>query len=96
MLFSRRSIQRMLDQNAEWMRPDQLQEHVKALNDPKQDTLAKLWEVAVLNGLSKFVNISYERETGSYKPDIVYELNEEQVVADIVTISDKDRHKKIL
>jgi hypothetical protein len=95
MIFSRHAIQQMLDENAAWITPEQSQEHAKTLNDPRRerDTLATVWEIAVLNGLSQFVNISHEPETGSKKPDIVYQACREQVVADIKTISDKDRHK---
>jgi len=100
MLFSRRAIQRMLDENASWMTPGQLLEQVRSLNNPDEVTpLAWVWEVAVLNALSKFVQIVYEPELGSRpnpklgsRPDIVFQVDGETVIADITAISDKCRH----
>jgi hypothetical protein len=82
----------MLDQNAEWMPPDPLRLQVEALNNPDDPApLGKIWEVAVLNALSKIVRITHEPDFGS-KPDIVFEVGGETVVADVTTISDKSCH----
>lgn len=94
MLFSRRTIQRMLDENAAWMPLEKLREQVDALNDPKEPfPLAKIWEVAVLNALSKIVEIQHEPNLSS-RPDIVYRLNGETVIADVRAISDRNRHRR--
>lgn len=93
MLFSRRAIQQMLDENAGWMAPDKLREHVMALNNPNEVTpLARVWEVAVLNSLSKLVSIDHEPDLGS-RPDIVFQVDGETVIADITAISDKTLHR---
>jgi hypothetical protein len=82
----------MLNENASWMTPRQLRKHVNALNSPDEPSpLAWIWEVAVLNGLSKFVAIDHEPDLGS-KPDAVFQVNGEIVIAEITTISDKSRH----
>jgi len=93
MLFSRKAIQQMLEENACWMAPEQLEEYIKALNNPNEVTpLAKVWEVAVLNSLSKLVSINHEPDLGS-KPDIVFQVDGETVIAEITTISDKSIHR---
>lgn len=94
MIFSRRTIQRMLDENTAWMTRKQVQKQVRALNNPEEPSpLAWVWEVAVLNGLSKLVKIVHEPDLGS-KPDIVFEVDGETVIADVTTISDKSRHEQ--
>jgi hypothetical protein len=93
MLFFRRTIQRMLDENAVWLTPEQTQAHVDALNDMgRENTLSTVWEIAVLNALRKFTDLAHEPDLGC-RPDIFFGVGEELVAADIVTISDKTRHK---
>jgi hypothetical protein len=61
-IFSRRAIQRMLDENSRWARLEDIQKHVDWLNDSdRQDFLAAEWEVAVLNAFSKLGELQHER-----------------------------------
>ena len=94
MLFSRRTIQRMLDENAAWMPLGPLREQVKRLNDPNEPSpLAVIWEVAVLNALSKNVKIEHEPNLVT-RPDVLYRFGGETVIADVRAISDKERHRR--
>jgi hypothetical protein len=92
-LFSRRTIQRMLDENARWMLPRQVQRHVRTLNDSDSEhILPTEWEVAVLNGLSKLGEVVHEPKLrGSSKPDVLFRprTNCPAVLADVTTVSDK-------
>jgi hypothetical protein len=82
----------MLDENSSWLARKPSRKQVTALNNPDElSPLAWIWEVAVLNGLSKFVTIDYEPELGS-RPDIVFQVDGETVIAEITAISDKRRH----
>jgi hypothetical protein len=94
MLFSRRAIQRMLEENAAWMPPKALRDLRRALNNPKEPSpLSREWELAVLNALSKIVSVVHEPDWGK-RPDIVYQLGGETVMADVVTVSDRARHRR--
>lgn len=94
MLFSRRAIQRMLNENAAWMPPKPLRDLRRALNNPKEPSpLSREWELAVLNALSKIVSIVHEPDLGK-RPDIVYQLGGETVIADVVAVSDRTRHRR--
>ena len=89
MLFSRRSIQRMLDENSEWMPIEALRSQVRRLNNPSNPSpLSAEWEVAVLNALSRHVRITHEQDLGS-RPDILFEVGGCIVIADVTAVSDK-------
>jgi hypothetical protein len=90
-MFSRRAIQRMLDENAAWMCPDSVHRHVSALNNlDNKDVLATEWEVAVLNALSKVGTVDHEREfPGGAKPDIEFSSGSLHFIADITSVSDR-------
>jgi hypothetical protein len=80
----------MLDENSEWMPAKALQSQVGRLNSPDDPSpLAIQWEVAVLNALSKYVQITHEPDLGS-QPDILFEVNGENVVADVTAVSDRN------
>lgn len=89
-IFSRRTLQRLINENAEFLRPKQTKNHVDKLN--KFD-LAAEWEVVLLNAFSKFGKVEHEKPFNEKKPDI-YFISKENVshefLADIVTVSDKD------
>ncbi len=71
-----------------------LREQVKRLNTPSHASpLAPIWEVAILNALSKIVQIEHEPNLLS-KPDIVYRFHGETVIADVRAISDSERHRR--
>jgi len=94
MLFSRRAIQRMLDENATWMSTKSLRDLRRAMNNPDDPSpLSREWEIAVLNALSKIVMIDHEPDLGK-RPDIVYQMSGETVIADVVAMSDRTRHRR--
>ncbi|MGA3332535.1 MAG: hypothetical protein ABSC62_00080 [Terracidiphilus sp.] len=79
----------MLDENSEWMPAAALRSQVNRLNsrdDPSP--LSIEWEVAVLNALSKYVRITHEPDLCS-RPDILYEVGGETVIADVTAVSDR-------
>lgn len=97
-IFARRSIQRMLDENACWMKAGDVRAHVKALNDPSQKSnfLSTVWEVAVLYSLSKCGVVRYEYGSqGESRPDVLFcaAPGTMALIADITTVSDKGREQ---
>lgn len=94
-IFPRRVIQRLLNENRNFLSPEQVADHVNKLNSPDNSSLATIWEVMVLNALSKIGQVIHEKEyEGSRKPDIYFESNRvEPFVADITSISD-DAYEK--
>ena len=80
----------MLDENSEWMPAAALRSQVSRLNNPDDPSpLSIEWEVAVLNALSKYIQITHEPDLGS-RPDILYEVSGETVIADVTAVSDKN------
>jgi len=54
--------------------PKQVDDHVKKLNSQNSDSLATIWEVVILNALSKIGSVAHEKEyEGRKKPDIYFE-----------------------
>src|ERR1700674_313470 len=52
-LFSRRSLQQMLNDNAQFLKAEDIEEHVRRLNNVRDDYLSMEWEVSLLNAFSK-------------------------------------------
>lgn len=92
-IFSRRILQRLINENARFLLEGQTKKHVQHLNRmPKDLTLAYEWEVVLLNGLSKIGKVLHERNFGGRKVDIYFETFDNPkayFLADITTISDK-------
>jgi len=94
-IFSRRTLQRLADENATFLSKKQTRKHVDGLNRMnKERSLATEWEVAVINALSKLGNVVHEKDFGgSSRGDIYFEAKSnptERFLADITTISTKD------
>ncbi len=89
-IFSRRILQRLIDENDKFLNKEQTKKHVAELN---RGNLAFEWEIVLLNGLSKVGQVAYEKNfNGRTKPDIYFETRENpdyNFVADITTASDK-------
>ncbi len=90
-IFSRRTIQRLIDENASFLNKAQLENHVKKLNE---GDLSFEWEVVLLNVFSKLGNVVHEPKFAncSRKIDVLFsskEKDEIKILADITTISDK-------
>jgi hypothetical protein len=82
-IFSRRAIQRRIDENSLFMTEKQTRNHVEKLN--KGDLSAE-WEVILLNAFSKFGSVAHEK-IGTC--DIFFTSNtnsNQQFLADIATI----------
>ena len=90
-IFGRRTIQAMLEENADFLTAEQLEEHVRRLNANNLQSLDTEWEVAVLNAFSKLGQIEHEPGDSGSRPDLVFSsdlLPGITLVADIATVSD--------
>lgn len=91
-IFSRRIIQRFLDENAAVLSKRQLKKHAGDLNRMHETlTLAPEWEVALLNAFSKVGKILHESGPAGTS-DLYFESRSnpnERFIADITTVSDK-------
>ena len=91
-IYSRRILQRLINENAQFLLEGQTKKHVQQLNRMSKDlTLAYEWEVVLLNALSKVGKVLHERSFGG-NADIYFEAFDNpkaNFVADITAISDK-------
>jgi len=98
-IFSRRSLQQMIDSNTQILTKDQVEKHVKALNQANEQPLDFEWGVAILYDLSKLGTLRYEPDLGNRRRlDIIFDsdrLVEVSFAGDIMTVSDRGLHKEI-
>jgi len=90
-IFSRRTLQRLINENAGFLTKKQVKKHVQALNRANPESLADEWEVVLLNVFSKLGSVIHEPDLGR-RPDIhfVSTLDRSQeFIGDIVTVSDR-------
>lgn len=96
-LFSRRALQRMVNENAQWLTRKQTESHVRKLNSrSNQSVLADEWEISVLNAFSKLGAVIHESDRlGASRPDIHFQISAggEVLLADVTTVSDKGIHR---
>jgi hypothetical protein len=91
-LFSRRYLQRVLDENATFLTGSQLQTAVGLLNSVCEECLAKEWETVIINAASKCGTVEHEPGAeGQRAPDIFFRSvgATVQFIADVATISDR-------
>jgi hypothetical protein len=92
-IFSRRSLQRLINENSEFLLPRHTRKHVERLNLMEHEiTLAMEWEVVLINSFFKSGKVDYERNFGGYHPDIYWESRDKpnhNFIADITAVSDK-------
>lgn len=70
-IFSRRAIQRCIDENASFLTTEQIDRHVKLLNQCDRASIATEWEVILLRAFSNIGNLVHEGIfKGSSKPDL--------------------------
>lgn len=100
-LFSRRTIQRLINEAQHYLRPRQISNYVRRFNaaDTKpKDIILLEWELAVLSAFSRLGEVQHEPNslTGRSKPDILFRPNgsTKTVVMDIVTVSDSGYHER--
>lgn len=95
-LVARRVLQRILDENAHLLTPEQHQKHVQSLNSDKSPALATEYEVLILHALSGLGRVQHEPKlTGSRRPDVLFEIATDppqRFVADVTTVSDSAAH----
>jgi hypothetical protein len=91
-IFSRRTLQRFINENAKFIEERKLRQHINNLNNinPEQ-YLSYEWEVAILNIFSKVGKLTHEPVFGKKTPDILFSSynNDCNFIAEILTISDQ-------
>jgi hypothetical protein len=95
-IFPRRVIQKIITENRQFLPASQVKEHVKKLNKQDNTSIATVWEIVVLNALSKIGVVEHEKKfQGSRKPDIYFSSPDiNNFVADITAISDENYDKE--
>jgi len=85
-IFSRRTLQRMLDENASFISQKQLQSHVDSLNSEGvswERYLSYEWEVAVLNAWSRLGRVQHEASFGGSRvPDLHFSQPDVEALLD--------------
>lgn len=89
-LVSRRTLQRLIRENAAFTTLAQRERQAAALNRASAESLSVEWEILVLNGLSRLASIRHEVLVGKRFPDVLAHLGTgetaEAFVADIATV----------
>ncbi len=102
-IFSRRSVQQLLNKASVIISPGGLRRHLDRLNARRfnlqriNDVMSSEWELAVLVALSECGQVSCEVSFGgATHPDIFFESPQTnlQFLADVRTVSDYGRHKE--
>lgn len=91
-IFSRRKLQRLINENAAILSEEDTLKQVEALNRSDESSLAFEWEVVLINVFSKFGKVEYEPNLGTgSRPDLKFDSPKEPLsfVADIATVSDR-------
>lgn len=100
-MFSRRAIQRKLDELEDVLTPEQHAKLINRLNRPSRDRLAAMWEVVFLQALSQVAMISHEIALPNRRqPDFGFEFDHagvrRAIVGDIASVSDVGLDKQNL
>src|SRR5208282_6522234 len=95
---SRRTLQRLLDENSAFLTSTQARQHVAKLNNASKslDSIATEWEVATLNAFGRLGKVVHEPELATRThPDICFTPygDHSQILMDITTVSDKHLHR---
>ncbi|HZH29216.1 MAG TPA: hypothetical protein VEY11_00360 [Pyrinomonadaceae bacterium] len=87
-IFSRRTIQRLINENASFLTGKQIKTHVDKLN---KGDLGAEWEVVLLNVFSKLGKVEHERTFNGKNPDLYFTSADHTLdfLADIKTVSDE-------
>jgi len=90
-IFSRRAIQRLLNELKPILRRRAYADLMRKLNYPTEARLPAMWEVAVLAALSRLGTLEHEQKQANGKrPDISFRAPHcTSFVADITTVSDR-------
>jgi hypothetical protein len=91
-IFSRRTLQRLINENAAFVEPQKLKQHIDNLNniDPEQ-YLSYEWEVVILNIFNKVGRLEHETNFEGKTPDIYFQSYDDNLafIGEISTVSDK-------
>ncbi len=90
-IFGRRVLQRLINENAQFMSNAQIARHVRLLNLNDRRGASTEWEVVLLNSFSKLARVQYEPALGgSSRPDLLVSPHGaiEPFVAEITSVSD--------
>ena len=95
-LFTRRAIQKSLDENADIVCTDDLRDWAQRLNTVTDDYVATEWEVILVRALARFGKVLHEPPLGRRLVDVVFESFDGKLefAADITAISDQPIHDK--
>jgi hypothetical protein len=95
-LFTRRVIQKCLDENSEFISTGNLRDWVQRLNRVSNDYVATEWEVVLLWAFAKFGKVRHEPPLGRRPVDLIFESYDGklQFAADIAAISDQPLHDR--
>ena len=90
-LFSRRTLDRVLNENAAFLTKQQCADACSLLNSAHDRYLATEWEQIVLNAASKLGTVQHEPQLGRSRPDVLFRSSngECEFIADITTASDQ-------
>jgi len=95
-LFSRRFLQRTLDESSTYLTVKQRQVFCKLLNTVRDDYFATEWEIAILRALNEIGSLQHEQDLpGTSHPDVLFTADDGlSFVADITSVSDKGLHRQ--
>ncbi|MEO7659627.1 MAG: hypothetical protein ABIV48_08430 [Pyrinomonadaceae bacterium] len=87
-IFSRRTLQRLVNENAKILSRKQTKDHVNRLNN---SDINVEWEIVLLSVLSKLGTVIHEKNFNGKNPDIYFVSQDASFsfLADIKTVSDK-------
>ncbi len=90
-IFSRRTLQRLIDENSSFLSRKQTKKHADGLNKANAESLGYEWEIVLLNVFHKLGHVRHEPPMGK-RPDIDFTSRSDMsqgFIADIVTVSDR-------
>jgi hypothetical protein len=95
-LFSRRFLQRALNESQAYLSAEQRLDLCKCLNTVRDNYLSKEWELAILHALKGLGTLQHEPDLpGTRHPDILFTAEDGLTfVADITAVSDRGLHRE--
>src|ERR1043166_211623 len=95
-IVARRVLQRLIGESTSYTTHEQRLRACRAIDAADDQSLAAEWEVLVLSGLSKVIEIEHEPQMGNRRPDVLGRATAddkaEVFVADIATVCETGYH----
>ncbi len=90
-IFSKRTLQRLINENSRFLTKEQLFKHINGLNRFNEESINLEWEVVLLNAFNKLGKLSHEPTlAGKSRPDLLFgHSTGAEFLADIATVSDR-------